>query len=168
MLGTGSKRTDVINPQPKTKIKIKQIAPLKITNYVIVSPKPKNEAYEQAGGLQPKAEPYAGSDRIKTSAFRRRPLAPYVPLRFYPSESASEQAYGSAFGVPRYHPYFHLKITIPAIATPIPTTFRTSRGCFSTPNQPNSSMTYATINCATTIIITARAGPKSSMPLITV
>ena len=51
MLGTGSKRTDIINPQPKTKIKIKQIAPLKITNYVIVSPKPKNEAYEQAGGL---------------------------------------------------------------------------------------------------------------------
>ena len=76
MLGAGSKRTDIINPQPKTKIKIKQIAPLKITNYVIVSPKPKNEAYEQAGGLQPKAEPYVGSDRIKTSALGEVPHEP--------------------------------------------------------------------------------------------
>ena len=35
---------------------------------------------------------YAHSDRLKTPAFRRRSLAPYVPLRFYPSESASERA----------------------------------------------------------------------------
>lgn len=37
--------------------------------------------------------------------------------------------------------YSHLNTTIPTIATAIPTTFRHSKGCFSTPNHPSSSIT---------------------------
>lgn len=40
--------------------------------------------------------------------------------------------------------HFHLKITIPTIATAMPMAFRHSQGCFSTPNHPNSSIIYAT------------------------
>ncbi len=51
--------------------------------------------------FQPVAEGYVRADRIKTSALRRCSLAPYVPLRFYPSGSASARTYPSTTGVPR-------------------------------------------------------------------
>lgn len=44
----------------------------------------------------------------------------------------------------KYLDHFHLKITIPTIATAMPMAFRHSQGCFSTPNHPNSSIIYAT------------------------
>ena len=56
-------------------------------------------------GFQPLSGLYACSDRIKTPVFRRCPLAPYVPLRFYPSESASAQAYNSSYGVTCRNPH---------------------------------------------------------------
>ena len=61
----------------------------------------KNQAQDISCHFQPTAEPYVCSDRLKTPVLRRCVLAPYVPLRFYPSESASEQTYGSAVGVTR-------------------------------------------------------------------
>ena len=48
--------------------------------------------------IQPEAERYACSDRLKTSVLGEV-LSSLVLLRFYPSESASEQAYRSASGV---------------------------------------------------------------------
>ena len=63
---------------------------------------------------------------------------------------------------PKKH-YFHLKIMIPAIATAIPIAFLHSQGCFSTPNHPKSSMIYATKSWATTISITALAGPLANV-----
>ena len=48
--------------------------------------------------IQPEGEPYACADRIKTPALGEV-LSSLVPLRFYPSGSASARAYGSPSGV---------------------------------------------------------------------
>ncbi len=99
-----------------------------------------------------------------------------MPDLFYEEFGQRCKAAGS-FGVYLFHssvtfpapPHAsHLNMTIPAIATAIPITFRHSKGCFSTPNHPRSSMIYATASWATTISITALAGPSISMLLITV
>lgn len=72
-------------------------------------------------GFQPPEELYACTDRIKTPAQShagmtwRCPLAPYVPLRFYSSESASEQAYNSSGGVTRpqtFSPASHITYSL--------------------------------------------------------
>lgn len=57
---------------------------------------------------------------------------------------------------------------IPIKARAIPPIFRHSSGDFSTPNNPSTSITYATINCAITIRSAAFAGPSCSILLITV
>ena len=55
------------------------------------------------GGFQPEEELYACADRIKTPALGEV-FSSLVPLRFYPSESASAQAYNSSPGVNRRNP----------------------------------------------------------------
>lgn len=50
----------------------------------------------------------------------------------------------------------------------IPIILRISSGSLSTPNNPRSSITYATINCEITIRSAAFAGPSVSILLITV
>ena len=50
----------------------------------------------------------------------------------------------------------------------IPIILRISSGSLSTPNNPRSSITYATINCDITIRSAAFAGPSDAILLITV
>ena len=89
------------------------------------------------------------------------------PVRNWKSAAGASHSIPSStqFSTPSY---FHLKITIPTIAIPMPSAFLHSHGCFSVPNIPKSSIRYATISCATTISITALAGPNISILLITV
>ena len=57
---------------------------------------------------------------------------------------------------------------IPTTAIARPIIFLHSKGCFSTPKIPKSSITYDTVNWAITISIAAFAGPSADIPLITV
>ena len=50
----------------------------------------------------------------------------------------------------------------------MPIILRISSGSLSTPNNPSSSITYATINCEITISRAAFAGPSAAILLITV